>query len=368
VDVGKSDPTKHEARSPQPGRSGFLNSGAEPSAPALRGKVEAPVVPGSPGVPVSSKGLSSPLNPQSLGPLFSRMGLSFGAEKLGIVQDRVLAALSFLASRPQSLSSGPDRAGAHFQERAAAIYRRAIATPSSESEHAGRARSLAVLYGLFAGQGLDLDPEGLAALSSDLERGGGDGAGQGSLGGEASGNGAPGSREGRETGFGASGDSSGGLGPEAAAGAASGPNDEKADVEALTRLVKIFFRSRGDGPNDWQAFNERAEALDPAWRLIPFAFSANDVDFTGFFRILFRKSDKAMVSLGADFRSNGHDYSFTLRGPALFLEGPELSPAESLGSLAGLARAMDGMGIGFEYSAFRGLSGNGGDRSEGEWA
>jgi hypothetical protein len=359
VDVGKSDPTKHEARSPQPGRSGFLNSQAELSAPGVRGKPEAPGI---------SKGLVSPLNPQSLGTLFARMGLALGAEKLGLVQDRVMAALSLLASRAPSLSSGPERAGAHFQERAAAVYRRATAPPSSESAHAGRARSLAVLHGLFAGQGLDLDAEGLAALSSDLERGGGEGSEQGFPGGESSGDGAPGSQEGQESGFAASGDSSGEAGPEAAAGAASGASSEKTDIESLARLVKNFFRSRGDGPNDWQAFNERAESSDPAWRLIPFAFRANDVDFTGFFRILFRKSDKAMVSLGADFRSNGHDYSFTLRGSALSLEGPELAQEESLGSLSGLAGALDGMGIGFEYSAFRGLPGNGGDRGEGEWA
>jgi hypothetical protein len=295
------------------------------------------------------------------------MGLALGADKLGLVQDRVLAALSLLASRSPSPTPGPEKTGAHFQERAAAVYRRAIAPPSSENAHAGRARSLAVLHGLFAVQGLDLDAEGLAALSADLKRSGG-GAGQGSLGGEASGNDAPGSQEGQETGFGASGDSSGEAGLEAAASAADGAFGEKADIEALARLVKNFFLSRGEGPNDWQAFNEKAEAVDPAWRIIPFAFRANDVDFTGFFRILFRKSDKDMVSLGADFRSNGHDYSFTLRGSALSLEGPELSLAESSGALAGLAGVLESMGIGFEYSAFNSLSGSGADRSEGEWA
>jgi hypothetical protein len=359
VDVAKSDPTKLEARSPQPGRSGFLNSKGASAAGGPASGIEGGA-PGRPEAP-AGKGLAAPLGQRSLAGLFSSMGLSLHPSKMGVVQDRVMAALSLIASRSApSTAPGQERAALGSQERAAAIYRRAQASFATESGHAGRARGLAILEGLFAGAGLDLDAEGLAALSSDSEGGG---SGGGASGGEASGStGQGGANAESGEGYEASANLSGQGKPSP--DAPSGPGDADEDeLGAFERMAKGFFASSGEGPNDWQAFNERARALDPGWCLVPFGFTAGNVEFSGYFRVLCHKGQRAVLSLGADFRSNGHFYSFTLRGSELSLEGPELMRAESLRAVQELAKALEGQGLGLSYSGFSEA-----ERGQGAWA
>lgn len=349
MDVAKGDPTKLEARSPQPGRSGFLNSAAAPSGPAPAGRGEAP----------AGKGIAAPLGPKSLSGIFAGMGLSLGAERLGLVQDRVMAALTLIASRaPLSAAPVPERGGASLQERAAATYRRA--SSAAEPGHGSRARSLAVLEGLFAGAGLDLGAEGLAALSSDVEGGG--------SGGQAAGQDAPGGRRENAGSEGTGGEpSSGGDGrgrPSLAApGAPAEEGRGEAELDAFAAMAKDFFRSSGDGPNDWQAFNERQRGLDPGWSLVPFGFTAGNVEFSGYFRVLFNKRERAVLSLGADFRSNGHFYSFTLRGSELSLEGPDLRRGADLRAVEGLAASLEAAGLRLTCPESPET-----ERGEGEWA
>lgn len=347
MDVGPKDPTKLEARSPQPGRSGFLNSAARP-APVSGGAGQA-----SDGRQALTAGLPPAVDRESLGRLLSGVGLKLGAEGLSRVGDRVASALALLAARSPSYPAQASGRPAAPGQSAISAYERLSARRQKAGATEGRSRFLAVLAGLFEEAGFDLDPGSLISLDTSLEDGGGEGNAGGDL---------PGQEDGRSpSGGGSSGESpSRRRSPDGRDASPSAPVGAKeplaaADIDSLVAMLKDFLSAAGEGPNHWQAFNEAEGRRDPSWRLVPFAFSANGIDFEGFFRILCRREPKAVLSLGADFRSNGHDYSFSLRGSSLSLEGPGEGLPGRDAALRALGRSLDELGIGFSFSALRGI-------------
>jgi hypothetical protein len=334
MEVGRNDPPKTEARTPLAGGSGFLLSkrAGKPLSPAVP-EGAAPRAPALPAQRLVAASVARALN---------GLGIALGADKQALVIQRVLASLGsasgFIPLVPPASSP---------QERALRLYQGAKLSPLAEKKQLlARLRALATLESLHVDQGVDLDPRSLARMEAESSDGFGKGAGGGPGGG-------PDGRGGQGSG------ASPGAG-QAQGGEAEG--DEAGDAEALRELVRGFFLASGDSPNDWQAFNDAGRGRDPAWILVPFAFCANDIDFSGFFHVLCSKGTGKALRLGAEFNANGSRYSFTVRGKDVAVEAEGAAGARDPRAGRELARSLAEIGFGL---SFRGSGGNGEAREDG---
>jgi hypothetical protein len=335
MEVGRNDPPKTEARTPLAGASGFL----------LSKRADKPLSP-SAAAASDQRAQALPAHGMvaaSVARALNGLGIALGAEKQALVIQRVLASLAFASGFIPLVppASSP-------QERALRLYQGAKLSPLAEKKQMlARLRALATLESLHIDQGVDLDPRSLARMESESSNGFGDGSGRGG----PDGRGGPGS--------GASWGRGQALGGEAEGDEAG---DDSGDGEALRDLVRGFFLARGDSPNDWQAFNDAGRGRDPAWILVPFAFCAHDIDFSGFFHVLCSKGTGKALRLGAEFTANGSRYSFTVRGKDVAVETDGAPGAQGQRAGRDLARSLAEIGFGL---SFRGSGGNGEARGDG---